>query len=40
MKWGDEEVLKSHKEIHYPKPIVDYAKQKKIALQMYNSIFH
>jgi deoxyribodipyrimidine photo-lyase len=40
MNWDDVEVLKSHKEIHYPKPIVDYAKQKKIALQMYNSIFH
>jgi len=26
--------------IKYPKPIVDYSKQKKLALKMYNSVFH
>ena len=29
MKWGDEQVLSTHKETKYPKPIVDYSKQKK-----------
>ena len=40
MNWGDTEVLKTHKEVKYPKPIVDYSKQKKLALKMYGSIFH
>jgi deoxyribodipyrimidine photo-lyase len=29
-----------YKQIHYPKPIVDYAKQKQIALKMYRDVFH
>jgi len=39
MNWGDVDVLKSHKDIKYPKPIVDYSKQKKLVLQMYGNIF-
>ena len=39
MKWGDEQALSRHKEIKYPKPIVDYSKQKKLALKMYENVF-
>jgi deoxyribodipyrimidine photo-lyase len=37
MNWGDVSTLEK---INYPKPIVDYSKQKKLALKMYNSVFH
>ena len=40
LKW---EIVSSndlYKDINYPKPIVDYSKQKKLALKMYNSVFH
>jgi len=37
MNWGDVSTLEKN---NYPKPIVDYSKQKKLALKMYNSVFH
>jgi deoxyribodipyrimidine photo-lyase len=44
MNWGDESLSRtpstSAEKIKYPKPIVDYSKQKKLALKMYNSVFH
>ena len=27
-------------DVHYPKPIVDYVKQKELVLDMYHSLFH
>jgi len=42
MNWGDNEVSsqEKYKGIKYPKPIVDYSKQKTLALKMYSSVFH
>jgi deoxyribodipyrimidine photo-lyase len=44
MNWGDLSSSRtpstSAEKIKYPKPIVDYSKQKKLALNMYNSVFH
>jgi deoxyribodipyrimidine photo-lyase len=44
MNWGDVSLSRtpstSSEKIKYPKPIVDYSKQKKLALKMYNSVFH
>lgn len=40
MKWETAHNEPNNKDVNYPKPIVDYAKQKKLALQMYNSVFH
>jgi deoxyribodipyrimidine photo-lyase len=40
MNWDDAITREKYKEIKYPKPIVDYSKQKKLALKMYNSVFH
>jgi deoxyribodipyrimidine photo-lyase len=35
-----EETYYQYKNIIYPKPIVDYKKQKELALQMYSNVFH
>ena len=42
MKWGDPSISgqDEYKNIKYPKPIVDYTKQKNLALKMYSSLFH
>jgi len=43
MNWGDissSPSSTSTEKIKYPKPIVDYSKQKPLALKMYNSVFH
>jgi len=42
LKWGIHDVSSQdeYKSIKYPKPIVDYTKQKQIALKMYSSVFH
>lgn len=38
LNWND--TYSEYKHIKYPKPIVDYKKQKELALKMYSSIFH
>jgi len=38
LNWG--ETYSQYKNIKYPKPIVDYKKQKELALKMYASAFH
>jgi len=38
LNWEDKYL--DYKDIKYPKPIVDYKKQKDLALKMYSSIFH
>jgi deoxyribodipyrimidine photo-lyase len=42
MNWGDLSIRTKNNEVNhkYPKPIVDYSKQKQIALKMYSSVFH
>jgi len=40
MNWDVSYNENNNKDVNYPKPIVDYAKQKNLALQMYNSVFH
>lgn len=35
-----ENTYSEYKNVHYPKPIVDYSKQKDLALKMYSSVFH
>jgi deoxyribodipyrimidine photo-lyase len=41
MKWGDHDISsqEKYKDINYPKPIVDYSKQKALALKMYGNVF-
>jgi len=38
LNWED--TYSEYKNIKYPKPIVDYKKQKELALKMYSSVFH
>lgn len=38
LNWEDK--YSEYKDIKYPKPIVDYKKQKELALKMYSSVFH
>jgi deoxyribodipyrimidine photo-lyase len=38
LNWED--TYSEYKDIKYPKPIVDYKKQKELALKMYSSVFH
>jgi deoxyribodipyrimidine photo-lyase len=38
LNWEDK--YSEYKDVKYPKPIVDYKKQKEIALKMYSSLFH
>jgi deoxyribodipyrimidine photo-lyase len=38
LNWED--THSEYKDVKYPKPIVDYKKQKEIALKMYSSVFH
>jgi deoxyribodipyrimidine photo-lyase len=38
LNWED--TYLEYKDIKYPKPIVDYKKQKELALKMYSSVFH
>jgi deoxyribodipyrimidine photo-lyase len=40
MNWGDSSFRDKNREINYPKPMVDYSNQKKLALKMYNAVFH
>lgn len=39
MNWEDSYSNPDYKNIKYPKPIVDYKKQKEIALKMYGRVF-
>jgi deoxyribodipyrimidine photo-lyase len=40
LHWEDVYNNEEYKDIRYPRPIVDYAKQKILALKMYNNVFH
>ena len=39
MNWEEAEKYPIYKTLDYPKPIVDYKKQKELALKMYSKVF-
>lgn len=40
LNWESTNNDEKYKNVHYPKPVVNYKKQKVLALKMYNNVFH